>query len=216
MRLAEIHPSDRPRERMKRKGMDALTDGEVLALILQKGTRKDNVVDMSNRLISKFTLEKLGGMSLSELSSIEGIGEAKAMQILAAFEISKRVKTFEGSKISCAKDVFDKYHLQLKDLLQEQFIVLVLNTKNRIIKEEVISKGTLNSSIIHPREIFKSAIRESGNAIIVVHNHPSGDCTPSDEDIEITERIAEAGRTLNIPLLDHVIVGKRKWWSWKK
>ncbi len=199
---------------MKKLGLGALSDAEVLALILQKGTRSDNVIDMSNKLIAKYELSKLSSLSLTELSTINGIGEAKATQILAAFELNRRIPLFTGSKISCAKDVFDKYHLRMKDLKQETFMVLVLDTKHTIIKEEIISIGTLNSALIHPREIFKTAIRESGHAIIILHNHPSGDCMPSDEDLKITKILKDGSVIMNIALLDHIIIGTDTFWSW--
>jgi DNA repair protein RadC len=215
MRIKDIPLENRPRERMKKLGLSSLSDAEILALILQKGTRSDNVIDMSNKLIAKYGLEKLSSLSLTELSAINGIGEAKATQVLAAFEISRRIPLFNGTKITCAKDVFEKYSY-LSDLKQEKFMVLILDTKNKIIKEEVVSIGTLDSALIHPREIFKSAIKESANAIIVVHNHPSGDCTPSEEDIKITSKISAAGETLGIKMLDHVIVGFENYWSWQE
>jgi len=215
MRIKDIPLENRPRERMKKLGLSSLSDAEILALILQKGTRSDNVIDMSNKLIAKYGLEKLSSLSLTELSVIDGIGEAKATQVLAAFEISRRIPLFTGTKITSAKDVFEKYEY-LSDLKQEQFMVLILDTKNKIIKEEIVSIGTLDSELIHPREIFKSAIKESGNAIIVIHNHPSSDCTPSKEDLRITDKIAEAGEVLNIKLLDHVIIGQDNYWSWKE
>jgi len=215
MRIKDIPSENRPRERMKKLGLSSLSDAEVLALILQKGTRSDNVIDMSNKLIAKYGLEKLSSLSLTELSAINGIGEAKATQVLAAFEISRRIPLFNGTKITCAKDVFEKYKY-LSDLKQEKFMVLILDTKNKIIREEVVSVGTLDSALIHPREIFKSAIKESANAIIVVHNHPSGDCSPSEEDIKITSKISAAGETLGIKMLDHVIVGFENYWSWQE
>jgi len=215
MRIKDIPLENRPRERMKKLGLSSLSDAEVLALILQKGTRSDNVIDMSNKLIAKYGLEKLSSLSLTELSAINGIGEAKATQVLAAFEISRRIPLFNGTKITCAKDVFEKYKY-LSDLKQEKFMVLILDTKNKIIREEVVSVGTLDSALIHPREIFKSAIKESANAIIVVHNHPSGDCSPSEEDIKITSKISAAGETLGIKMLDHVIVGFENYWSWQE
>lgn len=214
MRIKDIPLENRPRERMKKLGLSSLSDAEVLALILQKGSRKDNVIDMSNKLIAKYGLSKLSSLSLTELSAIDGIGEAKAIQILAAFEINRRIPLFNGIKITGAKDVFEKYR-HLSDLKQEKFIVLVLDIKNKIIKEEVISIGTLDSAVIHPREIFRSAIKESGNAIIVVHNHPSGDCSPSKKDLDITSKISKAGSILGIELLDHIIIGKKDYWNRK-
>ncbi len=216
MKIKDIALENRPRERFERQGASVLSDAELLAIILQKGTREENVIDMSNRLISKYGMNKLADLSLVELQEVKGIGRVKAMQIKAIFEVSKRTSFVKSGKfITSAKDVFEYAWPKLgKD--KEHFMVLLLDSKNRVIKDEIVSIGTLNSSIIHPREIFKTAIKESANAIILVHNHPSGDPTPSNEDREITEKIFEAGKVLNISVLDHVIVGENEYWSWKE
>jgi len=216
MKIAEISPENRPRERLKREGIQVLSDAEILAVILQKGTREENVIDMSNRLISTYGIDKLSSCSLQELQQIKGVGEAKAMQILAAFELQKRTRNNKTNKIiKCAKDVFEYCKPKLSHLQKEHFMILHLDTRNKIIKDETVSIGTLNSSLIHPREVFKSAIKESANSIILVHNHPSGDPEPSPEDKEVTEIISKAGELLNIKFLDHVIIGKDKWFSFE-
>ncbi len=216
MKIADLPPESKPRERFVKHGAEALSDAELLAIILRTGTKKENVVDMSNRLLSQYNLDKLFDCSLKELQKIDGIGPSKAMQILAIAELSKRVSQAKNpiNKITCAKDVFDLYHERLKDEKQENFIVLMLNTKNHIIGEQLIFKGILDAALIHPREVFKAAIRASASKIILVHNHPSGDPTPSDDDLRITEMLIESGKMLNIPIIDHVIVGREKWWNW--
>lgn len=218
MRIKDIAEENRPRERFQKLGADALSDAELLAIILQKGTFKENAVDMSNRLISKYGLEKLSELSLKELQEINGIGPAKALQIKALFELAKRSSTAKNNPaaIKSAKDVFCLFQEQLKDEKQEKFIVLMLNSKNKTIGEETISLGTLDCALLHPREVFKSAIKNSAAKIILIHNHPSGDPTPSEADRKITEKLAEAGEMLNIPIIDHVIIGQEKWWSWKE
>ena len=218
MRIADIPLENRPRERLSKYGASVLSDAELLAVILQKGTAKDNVIDMSNKLLSKYPIEKLSEMTLLELQEIDGIGPAKAMQIHAVFELNKRRKISKrsGKPIKSAQDVFEYASPRLIGKDKEHFMILLLDSRNNIIKDEIVSIGTLNASIIHPREIFKLAIKESANSIILVHNHPSGDPSPSDEDIEITKRLFEAGEVINITVLDHVIVGKEKWWSWKE
>ncbi|HYD02856.1 MAG TPA: DNA repair protein RadC [Alphaproteobacteria bacterium] len=215
MHIKDIPSYDRPRERMKRLGTGALSDAEILALILQKGTRKESIISVSQKLLAKYPIDKIGNLSINELRSIHGIGEIKAMQLLAAFELQKRIKTGKKSKIKNAKEVFLHFKNKMKNLNQENFIVLMLNTKNDIIKEKTIAIGTLDSVIIHPREIFRDAIKESASAIILVHNHPSGDPAPSPEDIAITEKLANIGEEIGIQILDHVIVGN-KYWSWKE
>ena len=216
MRIKDIPENNRPRERFASKGADALSDAELLAIILQKGNKEENVIDMSNRLLSKYGIDKLSDLSLTELQQIKGIGPAKAMQVKALFEFNKRhnISKTNGKPITCAKDVFDYASPKLSGLDKEHFMVILLDSKNKVIKDEIVSVGTLNSSIIHPREIFKTAIKESANAIILVHNHPSGDPTPSDEDNYVTKKIMEAGDVLNIKVLDHVVVGDG-YWSWK-
>ena len=199
---------------MQSQGATVLSDAELLAIILQQGTQEENVIDMSHRLIATYGLDKLSCCSLVELQKIKGIGPAKAMQIKAVFELNKRVKYQNNGKvIKTAKDVFNYCWPKMKDLDREQFRVLLLDSKNKVIKDEVVSVGTLNASIIHPREVFKTAIKESANAIILVHNHPSGDVMPSHEDKEITSKLIEGGETLNIKVMDHVIVGENEWRS---
>jgi len=218
MRIKDISLENRPRERMEKQGVKVLSDSELLAVILQKGTKEENVIDVSNRLISKYGIDKLSSCSLKELQEIKGIGKAKACQILALFEFNKRhnLAKQNGKPIRSAKDVFEYASSKLDGLAQEYFMILHLDSKNRIIKNETVSIGTLNSSLIHPREVFKSAIKESANSIIIVHNHPSGDPEPSEEDKEVTERIIAAGKILRISVLDHVIIGKEAYWSFNE
>jgi DNA repair protein RadC len=208
MRIKDIPVENRPRERLKANGVECLSNSELLAIVLQKGTKSENVVDLSNRLISRFSLDKLTDCTLTELTSISGIGEAKAMQIIALFELSKRNKsgTICEKVVNNSEDVAKYYMEKLRDKKKEYFIAVFLDSKNKIIKDEVISVGTLNSSLVHPREVFKSAIKESANAVILVHNHPSGNCSPSDEDELITERLVEAGNIVQIKVLDHIVV----------
>src|SRR3989338_4917743 len=175
---------------------------------------------MSNRLINEYGLDKLFECSLKEIQEIKGIGPSKAMQILAMAELGKRYNQLKQTedkdqrKISCAKDVFDYFHERLKDEKQEHFYILMLNSQNNIIGEHLVSKGILDASILHPREVFKPAIKNSASKIILVHNHPSGYSKPSNEDLEITKKLNNLGKDLNIILLDHIIIGNEEWWSW--
>ncbi len=215
MKLTDWPEENRPRERLQKAGPKALSDAELLAIILQKGTKQENVIEVANRLISKYTLQKLSECSLKELQEIKGIGFAKACQILALFEFNKRhnlAKT-PTKKITCAKDVFNLFHEKLKDEKQENFYILMLDTKNKIIGEKLITKGTLDTSIIHPREVFKEAIKNSASKIILVHNHPSGDPKPSSQDMELTKKLSKSSKLLDIQLLDHIIIGKENHFS---
>lgn len=217
MRIKDISKENRPIERLEKKGASTLSDAELLAVILKTGTKEENVIDMSNRLISKYGVDKLSSCSLKELQEIKGIGKVKASQIVALFEFNKRHNLPKpyGKPIKTAKDVFDYCSPKLSGSDKEHFMILHLNTRNRIIKDEIVSIGTLNSFLIHPREVFKSAIKESANAIILVHNHPSGDIEPSEEDNKITEILFKAGDLLSIKVLDHVIIGHEKYYSYK-
>ena len=208
MRVMDIPLENRPRERLKQNGVEALSNSELLAVILQKGTHKENVIDMSNRLLAKHSFDSLSECSLIELKDIPGIGEAKAMQIIALFELSKRIKggSIAEKVVSNSEDIAKYYMEKLRDKKKEHFIAVFLDSRNKIIKDEVISVGTLNASLVHPREVFKEAIKHSANSIILVHNHPSGDCEPSAEDQEVTKKMKQASEIIGIKLLDHVIV----------
>ena len=218
MKIKEMNEDSRPRERLVKFGVENLSDAELLALVLEKGTKQENVIEMSNRLINKYGLDKLSDCSLKELQEINGIGFAKACQILALFELNKRHALSKKPQrfISSAKSVFEIMNEKLKDEKQENFIAIHLNNRNYFIKEELITKGIVDTSVIDAREVFKSAIRNSASRVIIVHNHPSGDPSPSKEDDEITEKLIEAGELLGIKVLDHVIIGKDKYWSWKE
>ncbi len=217
MRIKDLPPSSKPRERFLKLGPEALSDAELFAIILRTGTINENVIDMSNRLIAEHGLNNLFECSLKELQEIKGIGPSKAMQILTISELQKRHNQSKNkiTRITSAEDVFNIFKDRLKNEKQECFYVLLLSTKNNLITEPIlISKGVLDAAIIHPREVFKPAIKNSASRIILVHNHPSGDPSPSDEDLDITRRIVESGKELDIKVLDHVIIGSEKWWNW--
>ena len=215
MRIKEISIESRPRERMKKLGSHVLTDAEVLAIILQKGVKGENVIDMSNRLISRYGLEKLSECSIKELIDIKGIGEAKSLQIKAVFELSRRVRAGKicETVVNNSADVAKHYMAKLGDKKKEYFIAVFLDSKNKIICDKIISIGTLNASLVHPREVFKEAMKVSANSIILVHNHPSGDVCPSEEDIYQTKILYQSSKFLNIKIIDHIIITKQKYYS---
>ncbi len=217
MKIKDIPKEGRPRERFLKHGVEVLSDAELFAILLRTGSKGENVIDMSNRLITEFGLDKLFECSLTELEKIKGIGPSKAMQILTIAELQKRINQSKNpvKRISCAQDVFNLMHDRLKDKKEEHFYVLMLSTKNSLIGEPVlISKGILDASIVHPREVFKPAIKNSASKIILVHNHPSGDPSPSAEDLDITEKLMKAGEEMDIKVLDHLIVGRDNFWNW--
>lgn len=218
MRIKDISEENRPRERFLKHGPEALSDAELFAILLRTGTIQENVIDMSNRLISEYGLDKLFDCSLKELQKIKGIGPSKSMQILAMAELGKRYNQSKKplKKISCAEDVFNYFHERLKDKKEEHFYILMLNTQNYIIGEQLISRGILDASIIHPREVFKPAIKNSASKIILVHNHPSGDPEPSEEDKGIMERLMRTGEELGVKIIDNIIIGREKFWGWSE
>ncbi len=218
MRIKEIPEENRPRERLQRSGPASLNNAELLAVILGQGTVGMNAVDLANLLIAEHGLERLTTLSEKELRKVKGIGPAKAAQITALFEFSKRcsLKSKEKTPVRTAQEVYEyaKEILDGKD--KEHILILYLDSKNRINKHETISMGTLNSSLIHPREVFKTAIKENTNSIIITHNHPSGDPTPSRDDRDITKELRRAGELLEIEVLDHVIIGRDSYYSFKE
>ena len=211
MKIKEIAKEQRPRERLK--AGNVLNDAELLALLLGSGTKGESAIDMGNRLLSENGLDKLNSLSIQELMKIKGIGLAKASKLIAAFELSKRVSSGKICEkiVKNPSDIASHYIEKLKDLKKEHFIAVFLDSKNKIIKDEVISIGTLNSSLVHPREVFKEAIKNSANSIILVHNHPSGSVEPSDEDYRVNKVLVETGNLVGIKVLDHLIVGDGKW-----
>lgn len=218
MKIKDIPKDGRPRERFLKHGPEALSDAELFAILLRTGSRGENVVDMSNRLIAEYGLDKLLECSLKELQKIKGIGPSKAMQILTIVELQKRINQSQKpiKMVGCAKDVFNFMYERLKDEKQENFIVLMLNSKNNLIGEEKVFRGTLDSAIIHPREIFKSAIKNSASKIILVHNHPSGNPEPSNDDKNVLNNLKNASDLIGINISDFVIIGRNNYWSYKE
>lgn len=212
MKIKEMSINERPIEKMVLYGKETLSNSELIAILLKTGTTKLSSLQLAERVINQNAdgLRNLANITLEELMDIDGIGQAKAATIVAAVELGKRISALEAiqrGKISCVEDVVDIFMERLRYLQKEMFEVLLLDTKGNIISSENISVGDLCSSVVHPRETFKSAIKRSAAAIIFVHNHPSGDPTPSNEDIAITKRLIEAGNILGISVLDHIIIG---------
>lgn len=194
------------------KGAESLSDAELLAILLRTGTKNQSVLEIARGLIKENrNLFGLSDKSIEYFSAVHGIGKDKATAIFAAFEISRRVqiqsKWFSDKQITAPQDIADIFIPILRDEQQENFIVVCLNSANRIIKFKTITKGILNSSLIHPREVFKFAIENNSANIILVHNHPSHNCNPSQEDIQITKKMVEGGKILDIKVFDHIIIG---------
>ena len=209
--IHDMPVSDRPRERLQRLGVEALSAQEILAVILGRGIAGESVMVTAQRLLSRFGgLKGIAEASLEQLSDVRGIGIAKAAQIKAAVELGNRADGHSGEggnpPVKTPEDVADLVKPRLKNKKKEYFLALLLDTKNHLIKTAEISIGSLDSSIVHPREVFKEAISASAAGVIFVHNHPSGDTEASEDDIQLTKRLAEAGEIVGIEVLDHIII----------
>jgi len=223
--VKDLPPDDRPRERLEREGKERLTDIELFALILGSGFKGTSVMDTAKLIKMKYhSLADFKEASLSDLKKIKGLGKAKASQLIACAEISRRIARDESQKrmkISRSKAATDSsiaYEIIMNEIENfhiENFLVLSFNSRNKMISADVISLGTLTSSQVHPRETYLSAIKNHAAKIIIAHNHPSGEVSPSDDDIRITKRLEEAGKLLGIELIDHIIVTQEKYFSFK-
>lgn len=211
--------NERPQERLITGGPESLSDAQLLAVILRIGNREKSVVDLCREVLkASGGLNQLSQYGISELTSFPGIGPVKASQIKAIMELSVRMNAFKPErkkKILSSQEIFQVYGPYYKNKKREIFKSVLLDSKHRILKDFIISQGSLNQSIVHPREVFKPAIRESAAAIIFIHNHPSGDPSPSREDIETTQRLVEVGELIGIKVLDHIIIGDGSYVSMK-
>ena len=202
---------DRPREKLLDKGRQVLTEAELIAILIGSGSRSETSVELSKRILNSVdnNLNELSKLSVKELMKFRGIGEAKAISIVAAVELGRRRKETEGlrrEKVTTSKDVFDLMKSIMLDLPHEEFWLLILNRANCVIKRELISRGGVSGTVVDTKIIFKSAVEHYASSIIVCHNHPSGNLKPSDADVRITKNIREAGRIMEIPLVDHIII----------
>lgn len=218
--VKEMALEERPREKMLAKGEKSLSNSELLAIILRTGTRNKNAIELANYIISKDPqgLRYLHEMTIEELCEIDGIGISKAAQIKAALELGIRVSSFkpERYKVKNPWDIYKYYMDGLRYYKKEIFKVVLLNTKNEIISDIDVSIGTLNSSLVHPREVFREAIKRSTNKVILMHNHPSGSVEPSKEDKNITSRLVKCGEIIGIEVIDHIIIGDGLYFSFKE
>ncbi|MBP1968802.1 DNA repair protein RadC [Virgibacillus natechei] len=218
--IKDVPKEDRPRERLLKLGSSHLSNQELLAILLGSGTKEESVMALSNRVLMHFEgLKLLNDATIEELIAIKGIGTAKGVLMLAAIELGKRMNQYRPNDryvIRSPEDGADYVMEEMRSLNQEHFVVLFLNTKNQIIHRQTIFIGSLNASIVHPREVFREAVKRSAASIVVAHNHPSGDPAPSQEDIHVTRRLVESGKMIGIELLDHLIIGDRKFVSLKE
>ena len=218
MKIKDLPKIERPREKLIAKGAENLKDSELLAILLRTGTTGKNVIEIASQILSKYSKKRLLQMTYEDLSKISGIDSAKATTLLAAFELSKRALEVNDTNlpvINTAKDAAAQLS-DMRDLKKEHFVVLYLNAKNQLVHKETISMGTLNANLVHPREVFEPALKHSAAQIIAAHNHPSGDSKPSEDDLEITKRLVEAGKMMGVELLDHVIIATNNHFSFKE
>jgi DNA repair protein RadC len=218
--IKDVPKEDRPRERLLKYGASRLSNQELLAIILGTGTRDESVMTLAGRVLMHFEgLKLLGEAAIEELTAIKGIGNAKGVVMLSAIELGRRMNQYKPEEryiIRSPEDGADYVMEEMRSLNQEHFVVLFLNTKNQVIHRQTIFIGSLNASIVHPREIYREAVKRSAASIICAHNHPSGDPTPSQEDIHVTRRLVDSGKMIGIEVLDHLVIGDRKFVSLKE
>ncbi len=209
---------DRPREKMLMKGRNSLSDAELLAILIGSGTREETAVDLAKRVLASVhdNLSELARLSLSDLMLHKGIGEARAIAITAALELGKRrnsSEVIEREKITCSRDAFAVFHSAMGDQPYEEFWILILNKANRVIRKSCISEGGISGTVVDPKKIFKMALDSHASSIILGHNHPSGNIQPSEADHKITRKICDAGKMLDIGVLDHIVLGHEAYFS---
>ncbi|GFN33632.1 RadC family protein [Paenibacillus xylaniclasticus] len=218
--MRDVPREERPRERMMAHGAEALSHAELLAILLRTGTQRESVVELAASILQECGgLRYLADMSVEQLMAVRGVGPAKALQLKAGIELGRRMAAARfGDRpvIKRPQDAADLVMDELRYQTVEHFMCLFLNTKNHVVARETLSVGTLNASLVHPREVFRVAIKRSSASIICAHNHPSGDPTPSPEDIALTQRLREAGALIGIEVLDHIIIGDGKFVSLKE
>jgi DNA repair protein RadC len=218
-RIRDMPVEDRPISRLISNGPASLSNAELLSIILKTGSVAENAINLSQRILSQYDLKRLSAIDIKQLMKIHGVKSSKASQIAACFELARRLEKFESvekPQVNSPEDVYRRLYPSMRESRKEIFVELCLDTKNQIIKEDTVSIGSLNANIVHPREVFRTALLESAAHIIVAHNHPSGDPTPSREDAEITKKLLEAGRIIGIDVLDHVIIGDGRHFSMKE
>ncbi|MCX6312748.1 MAG: DNA repair protein RadC [Bacteroidetes bacterium] len=217
--IKEWAEDDRPREKLLLKGRSALSDAELIAILIGSGNRNESAVDLSKRILNtaENNLEKFSRMGISELKRFPGMGEAKALSILAALELGRRrnanITGEDSMKIRSSNDAYRIIRPDLEDLPHEEFWILVLNRPNTVIKKEIVSRGGMNATIVDPKIVFKIAVSNGACGLVLCHNHPSGAVKPSEQDIRLTKRLREAANILDIALLDHIIVGANTYFS---
>jgi len=224
--MHDLPLSERPREKLQQLGPDKLSNPELLAIIIRSGTKGDSAISIAQKLLAHFgSMEKLSEACFADLTEVKGLGPAKAAQLFACFEITKRVKSdaikenenkLKTSPVTNPIYAVDYIRNKISDFSKENYLILSFDTRNRLLGVDNVSVGTATASLVHMRETFKAAVKRHAVQIIAAHNHPSGDCEPSDEDLKITKRLTEAGKIMGIEVIDHIIVTKTDYYSFKE
>lgn len=215
-RIKDIPRIERPREKLGQYGPERLSNSELLAIILRTGKKGENVIDLANKLLKKYKAENLPNLSYEELKNFSGLGPAKACEIIACFELGRRLLKGKAYKLYLTPEDVWKELKDIREHKKEHFVIFFLDSRNQEIKREIISVGSLNASLVHPREVFEPAVKNLAAQVILAHNHPSGDPEPSEDDLEINKRLVEAGKILGIEVIDHIIVAKEGYISFKE
>ena len=214
--IKELPKVERPREKLIQYGPEKLSNSELLAIILRSGTKQENVIELANKILKRFNAKELPNLAFADLKDYPGLGPDKACEIVACFELGKRLLKDKKAEIYLKpKEIWEELK-DLRDHKKEHFIIFYLDSRNQEIKREIISVGSLNANLVHPREVFEPAVRHLAAQIVLAHNHPSGDPEPSKDDLEITKRLIESGKILGIEVVDHIIITKTGFISFKE
>jgi len=216
--ISQWAEGDRPREKLLLKGRQSLSDAELIAILMGSGSRNESAVDLAKRILrtTSDNLVELSKLGVNDLMKFKGVGEAKAISIIAALELGKRrrgAEALERKKISCSRDVFEYFSGIFGDNTWEAFYILLMNRANKVIRDIMISEGGISGTVADPKKIFKIGLENNATSIILCHNHPSGSVKPSDADIKLTRKLKQAGDMLDMPVLDHIIIGDEKYYS---
>ncbi|HOK17574.1 MAG TPA: DNA repair protein RadC [Candidatus Paceibacterota bacterium] len=215
-KIKDLPKVERPREKLMQYGPEKLSNSELLAILLRSGKKGENAVELANKILKKFSKDELPNLTFNDLKDYSGLGPAKACEIIACFELGKRLLKDKKAEIYLKpKEIWEELK-DLRDHKKEHFIIFYLDSRNQEIKREIISVGSLNANLVHPREVFEPAVRHLAAQIILAHNHPSGDPEPSEDDLEITKRLLESGKILGIEVVDHIIITKTGFMSFKE
>ena len=213
--IKDLPKVERPREKLMQYGPGKLSNSELLAIVLRSGKKGENVIELANKILKRFSKDKLPNLTFNDLKDYPGLGPAKACEIVACFELGKRLLKDKKAEIYLKpREIWEELK-DLRDHKKEHFVIFYLDSRNQEIKREIVSVGSLNANLVHPREVFEPAVRNLAAQIILAHNHPSGDPEPSEDDLEITKRLVESGKILGIEVIDHIIITKTGFISFK-